>query len=200
MQQARPVPGSTSPVLAISEYLLGLSRPAKRFLMVLTDALMIPLALWWAVTLKLDRLASLADYGSLLFFAAFSSAAIFAALGQYRTVIRFMGAKAMLSLVGGVTAGAALLGLCDGSFGTRQLAVTTLTIYWAIALLYALGSRFFVRYLLQVRNGPSAKRVAIYGAGEAGARLCSVLRGSPDFEPVAFIDDKRAMRGTRSTA
>jgi len=37
--------------------------------------------------------------------------------------------------------------------------------------------------------------VAIYGAGEAGAKLSSVLLGGPDFEPVAFIDDKRALHG-----
>ena len=47
-------------------------------------------------------------------------------------------------------------------------------------------------------NGHSeATRVAIYGAGDAGAKLSAVLRGGPDFQPVAFIDDKRTLRGSR---
>src|ERR1700740_2147682 len=44
--------------------------------------------------------------------------------------------------------------------------------------------------------GKSAGRVAIYGAGDAGARLSSVLLGGPDFEPVAFIDDKKSLQGS----
>ena len=39
-------------------------------------------------------------------------------------------------------------------------------------------------------------RVAIYGAGNAGAHVCSVLLGGPDFQPVAFIDDKKSLQGS----
>jgi len=54
-----------------------------------------------------------------------------------------------------------------------------------------------VRYLFAATlNGKSAARVAIYGAGDAGARLSSVLLGGPDFEPVAFIDDKKSLQGS----
>ena len=70
--------------------------------------------------------------------------------------------------------------------------------YWAAALLYVAGSRFLVRYLFFYgANRRATKRVAIYGAGEAGAKLSSVLLGGPDFEPVAFIDDKRALQGNQ---
>jgi len=38
------------------------------------------------------------------------------------------------------------------------------------------------RYLfLHTTNGKPVARVAIYGAGNAGARVSSVLRGGPDF-------------------
>ena len=54
-----------------------------------------------------------------------------------------------------------------------------------------------MRYLFsRTLNGKSAARVAIYGAGDAGARLSSVLLGGPDFEPVAFIDDKKSLQGS----
>lgn len=198
MQQAPPAASKTSLVLRMGGYLLGLSRPVKRFLMVSADALMIPLALWAALALKLDRwIEPPASYFDLFLFAAISAVAIFTLLGQYITIVRFMGGKAIVSLMGGITAAVVLLGIYDAMFGVSQLAPTTLTIFWSLALLYAVGSRFFIRHLLQARNGLTAKRVAIYGAGEAGARLCSVLLGGPDFEPVAFIEDKRAMHGSR---
>ncbi len=54
------------------------------------------------------------------------------------------------------------------------------------------------RYLFLRRSGArgTAARVAIYGAGNAGARVCSALLGGPDFEPVAFIDDKQSLQGS----
>jgi FlaA1/EpsC-like NDP-sugar epimerase len=38
-------------------------------------------------------------------------------------------------------------------------------------------------------------RVAIYGAGEAGARLSTVLSTTRAFDPLVFIDDNRSLRG-----
>ena len=80
----------------------------------------------------------------------------------------------------------------------EHVPLSVLAIYAALALVYLAGSRFIVRYLVYYNvNGGAAKPVAIYGAGEAGARLSSVLLGGPDFQPVAFIDDKRSLHGSR---
>ncbi|MEO7774117.1 MAG: nucleoside-diphosphate sugar epimerase/dehydratase, partial [Steroidobacteraceae bacterium] len=64
-------------------------------------------------------------------------------------------------------------------------------------LIYVAGSRSLVRYLFFFFGFSTrkAERVAIYGSGEAGARLLSVLQSSPEFAPVAFIDDKRTLQG-----
>src|SRR5690606_20927553 len=108
----------------------------------------------------------------------------------YRTVIRFMGPKSMLTIVLGVTSSVLLVVAFDRLVPPRQVPLSAFAIFCALALLYVLGSRFVVRYLLfHVRNGKPATRVASYGAGEAAARLCPVLLGGPAFAPVAFIDD-----------
>jgi FlaA1/EpsC-like NDP-sugar epimerase len=39
----------------------------------------------------------------------------------------------------------------------------------------------------------AAEVVAIYGAGEAGARLAQAMRGSDEYRPVCFFDDKHAL-------
>jgi FlaA1/EpsC-like NDP-sugar epimerase len=54
------------------------------------------------------------------------------------------------------------------------------------------------RYLFQHRSSldKPVARVAIYGAGDMGARACTVLLGGPHYEPVAFIDDKKSLQGS----
>ncbi|HEY4772703.1 MAG TPA: nucleoside-diphosphate sugar epimerase/dehydratase [Steroidobacteraceae bacterium] len=184
---------------AFGNYLLALPRGAKRFIMVSADAVMLPLALWLALVLKFDRLSF--DFGSYfdLFLVATASAlVIFACLGLYRAVIRFMGLHAMAAVVAGVAVSVVALAAYDRLARSVHVALSVLAIYAALALVYLAGSRFLVRYLVFFgRNGRAAKFVAIYGAGDAGARLSSVLLGGPDFQPVVFIDDKRSLHGSR---
>jgi FlaA1/EpsC-like NDP-sugar epimerase len=164
------------------------------------DAIAIPVALWAALVLKFDALAPPPAHELAPFLVAVSSALIvFSVLGLYRAVIRFMGPKAMLTVVAGVSLSVLILGAYDRSHtGAPVLPASALAIYWALALLYVVGSRFFIRYMFsRTRNGKPPARVAIYGAGDAGARLSSVLIGGPHFEPVVFVDDKRALQGSQ---
>ena len=70
------------------------------------------------------------------------------------------------------------------------------TIYSCFALLYVAGSRFLVRYYLLTRYvQPTVARVAIYGAGDAGARLSTVLSTTRAFDPLIFIDDNKSLHG-----
>ncbi|MGH8140408.1 MAG: polysaccharide biosynthesis protein [Steroidobacteraceae bacterium] len=188
----------TSVGVSAAEAILALPRQKKRLIMLVADAIAIPLAFWAALVLKFDRLDPLFERNLAYFLVAVSSAlCIFSLLGLYRAVIRFMGPRAMLTVVMGVTASVVVVTLFDRFVASSEIPLSAFAIYWALALLYALGSRFFVRYLFaHTLNGKSAARVAIYGAGDAGARLSSVLLGGPDFEPVAFVDDKKSLQGS----
>ena len=76
------------------------------------------------------------------------------------------------------------------------LSWSVVTIYSCLALLYVAGSRFVVRYYLLTRYvQPTEARVAIYGAGEAGARLSTMLSTTRAFDPLVFIDDNRSLHG-----
>src|SRR6266850_7961865 len=180
------------------ETILALPRQQKRLIMLLADAVAIPVALWAALILKFDRVDPFLERTAAYFLVALSaSLVIFSMLGLYRAVIRFMGPRAMLTVVTGVTLSVAVLVVFDRLMSHSEVSLSAFAIFWALALLYAIGSRFFVRYLFShTLNGKSAARVAIYGAGDAGARLSSVLLGGPDFEPVAFIDDKKSLQGS----
>src|SRR5690606_18632094 len=54
----------------------------------------------------------------------------------------------------------------------------------------ALVRDMFFIYGLRLRQ---PEKVAIYGAGAAGARLSLMLRGGGNFDPVAFVDDKQSL-------
>jgi len=184
---------------AFAETLVGLSRSTKRFIMLLADATAIPLALWVSLVLKFDELTpSLERTTGNYLIAPISAVIIFSALGLYRAVVRFIGPKTMLTVVVGVTLSVLALGAYDRLHDAAELPASALAIFWALALLYVVGSRFLIRYLFsRTRNGKPPAPVAIYGAGDAGARLSSVLIGGPHFEPVVFIDDKRALQGSQ---
>jgi FlaA1/EpsC-like NDP-sugar epimerase len=179
--------------------ILALPRKTKRLIMATADAVAIPTALWAALALKFDRLDPVLERTFAYFAVAVVSALFFFwVFGLYRAVIRFMGPKAMVTVVAGVSLSVLVLAAFDRLVASHQIPLSALCIYWALALPYVGGSRFVARYLFLRRSGArgTAARVAIYGAGNAGARVCSALLGGPDFEPVAFIDDKQSLQGS----
>ena len=121
---------------------------------------------------------------------------IFVRLGLYRAVIRFLGHKAVFAVALAVALSAVLLGALGHFLQIALLSPSIVAIYSCLSLLYVTGSRFMVRYYLMTRDlRPTIARVAIYGAGEAGARLSGVLMSTRAFDPLAFIDDKRSLHG-----
>lgn len=185
--------------VTLAEAVLSLPRETKRLIMVIADAVAIPTALWAALVLKFDTLDPQIQRTFAYFLVALGSALLFfSAFGLYRAVIRFMGPKAVVTVIAGVTFSVLALAIFDRLIASHQIPLSAFGIYWALALPYVGGSRFLARYLFRRAAGPRkrATRVAIYGAGDAGARLCSVLLTGPDFRPVAFVDDKRALQGS----
>lgn len=184
---------------AAAQVVLALPRATKRLIMAAADAVAIPTALWAALALKFDTLDPSPDRTYSYFLVAVTSALFFfSVLGLYRAVIRFVGPKAMLTVLAGVSLSVLVLALFDRLVAQHQIPLSAFGIYWALALLYVGGSRFVARYLFRHsgKNGKPAVRVAIYGAGDMGARACAVLLGGPDYEPVAFIDDKKSLHGS----
>jgi FlaA1/EpsC-like NDP-sugar epimerase len=173
-----------------------LPRRLKRLISVCTDCVMIPLALWTAISLKLGSPeVNLADWPAFLAVIAVSIP-IFIRAGLYRAVIRFLGHKAVFAVAFSVAVSAVIVGLLGLLFRIPVLTWSVVAIYSVVALLYVAGSRFVVRYYLLRRYlMPTVARVAIYGAGEAGAHLSNLLLTTRAFDPVIFIDDNKGLRG-----
>lgn len=181
----------------VADTFFDLPRSAKRLIMIGSDAVMLPMALWGALALKSGHDTSF-GHRDLFVAAAAAGIGIFALLGLYRAIIRFIGPQVMGVIVLGTILSVCALAGFDRVTGVPYLLPSVLAIYAALALLYLIASRFSVRYLFYYGlRHEGGTRVAIYGAGEAGVKLSAALLGGPEFQPIAFVDDNRAMRGSR---
>jgi len=121
--------------------------------------------------------------------------AAFSISDLYRAVIRFIDQR-LLSATGfalGIAVLCAyivLFAINDAGFPRSALAI-----YWFIVFSYVVTSRIGMRNFLRnhTENRPTSDAVAIYGAGEPGARLAQTMRNSDEYRPVCFFDDKRAL-------
>ena len=187
-----------SRVSAFVKFLLELPRPTKQAVMVLADGVVLPLCLCMAVALGQRAILDSADLADLLISAAAAAILTFWFLGLYRSVVRFIGPQTVGIVIVGVTVSAAAAWFAARSHAIGDLSPSTLAIYWSWSLLYLTGSRLVVRSMFnRCMNRSGAKRVVIYGAGAAGAKLSSVMMAGPDFVPVAFVDDNLSLRGSR---
>lgn len=173
-----------------------LPRRTKRAIMIGADAVMVPLALLCAYSLHFGfPLPAQALEGWQYILTVALCIPVFGRLGLYRAVVRFMGPRVVFAVVYGVSIVVAVFGACMLGLSPLGMPIPVLIIFWGVTVFYVGGSRFAVRSFLQ-RQQRRGERVAIYGAGGAGARLASALVGGQEFLPVAFIDDSVALQGS----
>ena len=180
----------------LARFVIGLSRSVKRLLMVAADAVVLPSTLWLAIALRKGELVAPSPYVTVLLCTAFFGVVLLSLTGLYRSVTRFIGIRVVGRIAFAVTIGTLLLASLDNPASSWHIRYSALAVFWAFAVLFIAGSRATVQYLcLSALNDGGRKRIAIYGAGEAGARLSRFLIGGPDFEVVAFVDDRTPLHG-----
>jgi FlaA1/EpsC-like NDP-sugar epimerase len=165
--------------------------------MVLADIVAIPAAVWTALALRLGEIDHNLPGSKWLYLTSIvTTIPVFIRLGLYRAVIRFLGAQAALAIAFGVLVSTAALAAVDLLLLNGAIPNEALAIYFALALLYVGTSRFAAREVLRHASGVGEPAL-IYGAGAAGAQLCSAMLTRRQYTPVAFIDDNRSAQGSR---
>ena len=173
----------------------NLPRVFKRAIMLCTDFIILPFAIYAAYfvgrpSIEAFSLGGVVYSGLATCLITFG---IFASLGLYRSIIRFMGEKAVLTVVMGVTLSTLVL-LLSQLILTRNIEVPVLIPYWAILLVAVGGSRFVVRSFINSLIKKQKEHVIIYGAGSSGMQLVSALRKGSEYDPIAIVDDKRSLQ------
>ena len=187
--------------MTVIKSILTLSRGTKKLLTMAADLVVVSLALWTAMALRLGSFFFPVSKGEWLLFLAAPAVAlpVFLRMGVYRVVVgRHLGfqeiwkvaiAGSLASLLWG-----ALLLLARIDTVPRSVVL----IYWMAILLAVGGSRLFARRMVSDKKFTRGVRagVVIYGAGSAGVQLAAALLHSNEFRPVAFLDDDADLQGS----
>jgi FlaA1/EpsC-like NDP-sugar epimerase len=182
----------------VQKHYLSLKRIHKKWIMVLADVLMIPISLYLAWSLRLGGLVSLSSLRHIWWvFPVITpiTVFIFARLGLYRAIIRFIGSRAVWAIF----KGSALMALVLWSIAflsrlsgfPRSIPI----IFGLLVFIFVSGSRLAARWFYQWinRNFSHKEVVAIYGAGSSGQQLINALRKGHEYVPIAFFDDNSAL-------
>ena len=122
---------------------------------------------------------------------------IFIRFGLYRAVIRYIGFKALWTVVQAVSLYALVWGVVGFMSAIEGIPRSVILVNWMLSILAIGGLRMIARWVLSDVNGfnqTSKKNVIIYGAGSAGRQLLTALQQSSEYRPVAFIDDENELK------
>ncbi len=171
-------------------------RNFKQSVLLSFDILFISLSIYFSMIIRYGDIHKTLhgdDYLSYLI-TLFFSIIVFIRIGLYRSIIRYMGQKAFLTVLKAVSISSLIL--ASSIMLTRNGMPRSIPfIYWGIALFFIGGSRFIVWSYYQTRLKKSKECVAIYGAGSAGRQLLTSLHHGDKYEVKFFIDDDRDIKG-----
>jgi len=184
----------------------SLSRLAKQVMLMLSDSFLLVFSVVSAFSLQHGAWFWPADnwndpLGILILSAPFIAFPIFIYFGLYRSIVRYIEARAASSVGLAVSLYAFIWGLVVFLTGIEGISIAVMLINWLVALLAIGGSRLFARRLLNShklkinKNVRPLSRVMIFGAGEAGRQLAHALWFSEEFHLCGFVDDNKKLQG-----
>lgn len=188
---------------SFANYMTGLQRPAKQWLMAISDVVALMGAAWLAFYLRIGSNFHPNHVQMFLMVIAPAIAIpVFIRMGLYRSVIRYVGEQALWSIIKAVTVTTILwatLGFLL-SLGGKETGLprSVPLLFWLTAIACTVGTRFAARWLLWVpmrKQYSTGKQVLIYGAGAAGRQLAVSLRQAQELFPAGFLDDSKELQG-----
>ncbi len=170
----------------------------RRLFLIGLDALLLPLAVWLSFWLRLAHPFHPSFQVSglwLLPAVLLIGLPLYALTGQYKGLTRYVGSAALYRLA---CRNGLLVLLLAGSgvmLGMPMPPRSSWMLLWLLLTGFTGAVRFALRdVLLSLRSTQHTQqmRVAIYGAGEAGAQLAAALRLAGNHTIVTFLDDNHA--------
>lgn len=177
-----------------------LSRNTRRALLVTIDFISLPVALWAGYALRLGELwpKNLSNEWWIFIAAPLVAVPIFVRMGLYRAVLRYVGSKALITIVKAITITTLILLALVVMAQAQGVPRSVFFSFWLLSLLFIGGSRLFLRGYIHsyTRKRNRKQPVAVYGAGSAGADLAKAMQSGWEYEPVVFIDDNIEKQGS----
>ncbi len=182
----------------IKNLLLKRPRSQKRLLLLLLDALLIPLILWVGFSLHLN--APFIPYGKewLIFpLTILVSVPIFIRMGLYRAVLKYFRSQAIASIIVATLLASGLWLLAVHLLGLVNIPASVALMVWLGTFTLITSIRLLAQRWLYSDNSAdnNGKKVLIYGAGAAGTQLAIILKTDPAYSLVGFVDDEASLKG-----
>lgn len=171
---------------------LELPRRQKQAIAALADLFFVSLTFIAALALHFNSLqsAEFSKYVWLILAAPVVSIPIYARIGLYRAIIRYIDHQIVMTVIKGAAMSVVVLAVLAALSLGATFSPTPFVIFMANLVLYLLASRFMARgFFLGDRRASERVNVVIYGAGNAGVQLANALLPGKEHFPVAFVDD-----------
>ena len=175
----------------------------SRLLLLFSDFLNIPIAVWLSYCLRLSEPFSQQFYESgitLIAIAVPVALLVYLYPGHYVELTRYLGSFSVYKLAARNGIIVLLINLLGVVFRLPPPPRSSWFLIWLLLTLLGAVVRFLVRDFIlrdETSRNSSLRRVAIYGAGAAGAQLHASLRLSTAHRVVMFIDDNRSLWGRK---
>jgi len=180
--------------------IVRLSPLGRRLLLMSVDALIVALAVGMSFPLGLIDASGIQmqEFAWLLPAALSLALPLYVFGGQYKSLVRYTGSRALYQLV----ARNVILVLVLAGLGLLAGVPMPARSSWMLFGLLITAGTGFVRFMLRDlllafhhRLPGEVKPVVIYGAGAAGAQLQAALRLGNQYKVVAFVDDDPSLSG-----
>jgi len=182
--------------------LTNLNRLTKQLVMILIDSISVILLLIISFSIRLDYFHwPKEDVIWLIFASPALAVPIFIFCGMYKSIVRYIGFDAFLSIFKGVTIYALGWGLIDYLFQIdgfefiEGIPRSVLFINWMLCFIVIGGSRVIASWLLINQSNSKDRNIIIYGAGSAGMQLSNALKVSLEYNQIAYVDDDKSIEG-----
>ena len=177
-------------------YLLNLNRFTKQAIQVISDILIINICLLLAVAIDTGIIYfNSSDIINILRYSIFLipfSILIFYLIKIYENFVRDSGFQIVRRLIlSSITSGIFLF-IINNIFQYYSFRISL--IYLPQLIIFTIGLRLLFKfYILSSQN--NRENILIFGAGEAGRRLLTLINFSKEFSPQGFIDDSYELKG-----
>lgn len=185
-------------LISIARRLSTLSARVKFLVMIGADAVFLPIAMLVSVGLRMGSMELAFDTALVVQIAlALLTLPVLGVAGLYRTVVRYIDLRVLAAACIALGLVVLLVFAAALAFNVHVLPRSALLIYWFVAFAYVVTSRFIARALLRrgVKGDAHPRlRIAIYGAGDAGAQLAQAMQFSPEYKAICFLDDREDLQ------
>lgn len=178
------------------EFLLNLERRDKSLLVMMMDYLMLVLAFWSSLSIRINSIyIPSIDTSYLIVFAPLIALPVFYFFGLYKSLIRYSNYVSLFLIFGATSVYTILWFLIVIASSIVEKPFDFLIINFLLCNLFTGGIRYLARWTL-IYKYQDYSSVLIYGAGAGGIQIKSALAYSGDVRVKGFVDDDEKIQGS----